>query len=78
MQIKVKKICVLVSLQLFIIRHSSNLYGNNYKYNSLSDSIIRYSSYNLFVSANFYSLILTTFEHSTCLNSILTQLFIIC
>ena len=43
--------------------HCSNLYNNNYNYNSLSDTIIlnrnsfvRYSAYDLLVSDNFYSL----------------------
>ena len=31
-------------------------YNNNYNYNSLSDTTIRYSAYNLFVSADLYSL----------------------
>ena len=31
------------------------VYNNNYNYNSLFDTTIRYSAYNLFVSANLYS-----------------------
>ena len=31
-------------------------YNSNYNYNSMSDTTIRYSAYNLFVSANLYLL----------------------
>ena len=44
---------------LFIIRTTyvplvkpMRIHNNNYNYNSLSDPIIRYSAYNLFVSAD--------------------------
>ena len=50
-------------LIVLLLCHCSNLYNNNYNYNSLSDttihnrnSSVRYAAYNLLVTDNFYSL----------------------
>ena len=57
------QICVEVSIKPCIIRTTYvpllkliHVCNNNYNYDNLFDTIIRYSVHNLFVSANFYSL----------------------